>query len=270
MSSFLTYCLVVPLLVYSSTRRITFQLVVSPFNSSCNDLVHCSWDLRDLGTTTKQSNMAAVEPVDELKECLRASVEMLLDKLNDRLHEDMDGVDYLCVQLDRIKNLVERASGLYDIPLEIVDILRSAQDSLRSLATGKKESWVFNSTGCRGRPSFHIPQDMLQLYLDDQFSLAKIGQIFGVSSKTIQRRITEYDLKKVDFTNVSDNELGAAHYDSDRCQLRGGLRLENPSQPRFFHAKLKPHHLRTPVNVSSSKIPTHLAGNEHFLLQIPR
>ena len=131
-SSFLTYCLVVPLLVYSSTRRITFQLVVSPFNSSCNDLVHCSWDLRDLGTTTKQSNVAAVEPVDELKECLRASV------------------DYLCVQLDGIQNLVERASGLYDIPLEIVDILRSTQDSLRSLATGKKESWVFNSTGCRG------------------------------------------------------------------------------------------------------------------------
>ena len=176
---------------YLSTRRVAFQLFVQRY---------CSWDLRDLGTTTKQSNMAAVEPVDELKECLRASVEMLLDKLNDRLHEDMDGVD-------RIQNLVERASGLYDIPLEIVDILRSAQDSLRSLATGKKESWVFNSTGCRGRPSFHIPQDMLQLYLDYQFSLAKIGQIFGVSSKTIQRRITEYDLKKVDFTNVSDNEL---------------------------------------------------------------
>ena len=147
--------------------------------------------------------MAAVEPMDELKECLRASVEMLLDKLNDRLHEDMHGVDYLCVQLDRIQNLVWRASGLYDIPLEIVDILRRAQDSLRSLAPGKKESWV----GCRERPSFHIPQDMLQLYLHYQFSLAKIGQIFGVSSKTIQRRIAEYDLKKVDFTNVSDNEL---------------------------------------------------------------
>ena len=182
-SSFFMHCLVVTLLVYSSTRRITFLLVVSPFNSSCNDLVHCSWDLRDLGTTTKQFNMGAV---DELKECLRASVEMLLDKLNDRLHEDMDGVDYLCVQLDRIQNLVERASGLYDIPLEIVDILRSAQDSLRSLATGKKESWVFNSTGCRGRPSFHIPQDMLQLYLDYQFSLAKIGQILVYFCKTIQ------------------------------------------------------------------------------------
>ena len=31
----------------------------------------------------------------ELKECLRASVEMLLDKLNDRLHEDMDYISTL-------------------------------------------------------------------------------------------------------------------------------------------------------------------------------
>ena len=45
-SSFLTYCLVVPLLVYSLTCLITFQLVMSPFNSSCNDLVHCSWKKR--------------------------------------------------------------------------------------------------------------------------------------------------------------------------------------------------------------------------------
>ena len=189
---------------YLSTRHVTFQLFVQRSRAL---FLEKRGDLRDLGTTTEQSNMAAVEPMDELKECLRGSVEMLLDKLNDRLHEDMDGVDYLCVQLDRIQNLVERASGLYDIPLEIVDILRSAQDSSRSLATGKIKSWVFNSTGCRRRPSFHIPQDMLQLYLDYQFSLAKIGQIFGVSSKTIQRRITQYDLKKVDFTNVSDNEI---------------------------------------------------------------
>ena len=67
---------------------------------------------------------------------------MLLDKLNDRLHEDIDGVDYLCIQLDRIQNLVERASGLYDILLEIVDILRSAQDSLRSLVTGKSLGYL--------------------------------------------------------------------------------------------------------------------------------
>ena len=91
--------------------------------------------------------------------------------------------------------------------LEIADIVRSAQVSLRSLADGKKETHLFNSTGCRGRPSVDIPHDMLQLYLDFQFSLTKIGQIFGVLGKTIQRRIKQYDLIKVAFTNVSDDEL---------------------------------------------------------------
>ena len=120
--------------VVESSRRVVFFDLLSRcaitrlfFNSSyylstLRATISCTalgkrGDLRDLGTTTEQSNMAAVEPMDELKECLRASVEMLLDKLNDRLHEDMDGVDYPCVQLDRIQNLVERASGLYDIPL---------------------------------------------------------------------------------------------------------------------------------------------------------
>ena len=42
--------------------------------------------------------MAAVE---ELKECLGMSIESVLDRLNDRLHEGMDGIDYLCVQVDR-------------------------------------------------------------------------------------------------------------------------------------------------------------------------
>ena len=31
---------------YLSTRYVAFQLVMSPFNSSCNDLVHCSWKKR--------------------------------------------------------------------------------------------------------------------------------------------------------------------------------------------------------------------------------
>ena len=58
------------------------------------------------------------------------------------------------------------SSALYDIPIEIADILRSVQVSLRSLATGKEEILLFNSTGCRGKPSVHILNDMLQLYLD--------------------------------------------------------------------------------------------------------
>lgn len=94
-------------------------------------------------------------------------------------------------ELGRIQN---------NFPLETADILRIAQDSLRSLANGKGKTR-------RGRPSVDIPHDMLQLYSDFQFSLKKIGQICGASGMTIQRRIKQYDLKTVDYANVSDNEL---------------------------------------------------------------
>ena len=57
---------------------------------------------------------------------------------------------------------------------------------------------MFNSTGCHERSSVDNPHDMLQLYLDFQWSLTKIGEIFGVSGKTIQREIKQYDFKKCD------------------------------------------------------------------------
>jgi len=44
------------------------------------------------------------------------SIENVLDRLNDRLHEDMDGIDYLCVQVDRIQNLAQRASPCIIFP----------------------------------------------------------------------------------------------------------------------------------------------------------
>ena len=152
----------------------------------------------------QHSKMAANE---ELKECLRMSIANVLDRLNDRLYEDMDGIDYLCVQVDRIQNLAQRASALYNIPTVVVDTLRRAHDSLKLLATGNEDISLFTSTGCRGRPAVHIPEDLLQLYLDYQFPLGKIGEMFGVSSKTIQRRIAEYDLRMVDFVHLTDNEL---------------------------------------------------------------
>ena len=55
----------------------------------------------------------------------------------------------------------------------------STQDSLLSYKIiseqRKGETRVFNSTGCRRRPSVYIPHDMLLLHLDLQFSLKKIG-----------------------------------------------------------------------------------------------
>ena len=44
------------------------------------------------------------------------------DRLNYRLHKDMHGTVYICVQVDIIKNLAQRASALYNMPTEVVDM----------------------------------------------------------------------------------------------------------------------------------------------------
>ena len=132
------------------------------------------------------------------------SIENVLDRLNDRLHEDMDGIDYLCVQVDRIQNLAQRASALYNIPMVVVDILRGAHDSLEPLATENKDISLFTSTGCCGRPAVHIPEDLLQLYLDYKYPLAKLGEI---------RQMYKVDLPQLTLCYLSLNSLaGYAKY----------------------------------------------------------
>ncbi len=116
------------------------------------------------------------DPVAELeKECLYLSIENVKNRLNERIIEDVDGIDYICVQLARIEHLVERASGLFNIPIDIVNSIRTAQEKLKSIG-GENEQ----TSGCRGRPSVHIPQELLQLYLDYRFTFKKVGEIFGV------------------------------------------------------------------------------------------
>ena len=150
----------------------------------------------------------ALDPVAELKECLCFSIENVLARLNERIHEDVDGIDYLCVQLARIENLVERASDLYDIPDGIVHSLKLAKEKLKSLGgVNDQTQTVFVFSGCRGRPSVYIPKDLLQLYVNYKFTLKKIGEIFGVSRKTIQRRISEFGLGLRSYAELSNEQL---------------------------------------------------------------
>jgi len=63
-------------------------------------------------------------------------------------------------------------------------------------------------TGRAGRPSFQIPQEMLEDLRGFGFSWQKIGDILGVSRWTIYRRVQEYGLTYMsDFSLMSDGEL---------------------------------------------------------------
>ena len=85
------------------------------------------------------------DPVAELKECLCFSIENVLARLDERIHEDVDGIDYLCAQLARIENLVESASDAHSI----AHCLRLAQEKLKSLGGGNEQMQsVFVFSGC--------------------------------------------------------------------------------------------------------------------------
>ena len=66
---------------------------------------------------------------------------------------------------------------------------------------------VFVFSGCRGRPSVYIPKDLQHLYVNCKFTMKKIGEIFGVSRKTIQRRISEFGLELRGYTELSNEQL---------------------------------------------------------------
>ena len=66
---------------------------------------------------------------------------------------------------------------------------------------------MFRKTGCRGRPSIVIPPEQLELYLEFCFTASKIAKLFGVSTKTILRRMAEFGLEKKPYCTLSDMEL---------------------------------------------------------------
>ena len=58
-----------------------------------------------------------------------------------------------------------------------------------------------------GAPQFHIPQTVLECYLDQDLTISEIGKILCVSESPIYRRMRQYGLSKMDFSEISDDHL---------------------------------------------------------------
>ena len=97
------------------------------------------------------------------------------------------------------------ASAFYDV----FQCLREKNLDLSNRPTAVAQVSISSkSTGRAGRPSFQIPQEMLEDLRGFGFSWQKIADILGVSRWTIYRRVQEYDLKSMsDFSLMSDGEL---------------------------------------------------------------
>lgn len=153
--------------------------------------------------------ICSVPKMDSLKSYLRHSIEFVLNRLNEQFHDSENGTGYLVTHLDRVLYILARASSLFNIPTQLECLLQRAHEMVVVLGGDNNSSQrrLFKFTGCRGRPSIDIPRELLEQYLENNFTPEQIARLFCVSSKTIRRRIMEYQLHFEKHSSLTDAEL---------------------------------------------------------------
>ena len=58
-----------------------------------------------------------------------------------------------------------------------------------------------------GAHQFLIPKSVLECWLDEDFTITEISRLLSVSESTVYRRMREYGLSKLQFTDISDQDL---------------------------------------------------------------
>ena len=92
--------------------------------------------------------------------------------------------------------ILSRASSLFYVLPELESLLLRACQMIVAVGVDENslQRRLFKFTGCRGRPTIDIPKEILELYLKHHFTPVQIAQLFCVSTKTIRRRLNEFQL----------------------------------------------------------------------------
>ena len=67
-----------------------------------------------------------------------------------------------------------------------------------------------NSTGSVGRPSLNISREQVEYLMESNFTVKEMSDILGVSKRTVERRMNQYELTNMNrFTAINDERLDA-------------------------------------------------------------
>ena len=136
--------------------------------------------------------------LDDLKASLRDGVQRIIARLSEEILADEDGIDYLCTHIDRLLNLLTRASTLFFIPTDLISLLFRARQAINESTSksAKGDMVPLLYTGSKGRPAIAISREQLELYLDYGFTAVKIAQLFSVSVSTIFCPLNEWGIER--------------------------------------------------------------------------
>jgi len=125
-----------------------------------------------------------------------------------------DQFDSITFRLDWFLGVLERYSHSKpendDVINSLVDKLQKVKNIMvqldKDIYMGYSPNKVFS--GYRGRPSFDIPKEQLEMFLEYNFSVPQITEMLGVSLSTVNRRLRDYDLSVTQtYSIISNTEL---------------------------------------------------------------
>lgn len=153
---------------------------------------------------------ATTEPTDFIQTNLRMMllrITRFLEEISLSSRPLSDDIDYASYKLDELIQFCQRVCLEY--PGLISDeFLTPSCMALQKLNQIRDENTpLIQYTGKSGRPSFEIPKKTLTLLIHFRFTQKEISVMFGVSVKTINRRIKEYNIEIKKHSDINSEEL---------------------------------------------------------------
>jgi AraC-like DNA-binding protein len=130
-----------------------------------------------------------------------------------------------CVENGRYQNLIPSIEDTIEMVIQLsqftdventLNLMEEAFPYLNGIITnlGDDGSSIAACSGpeleyhVRGRPTFKIPLETLEFFLDNGFKVAEIARLTGVSKRTIERRLSENALSvRQSYSQMTDEEL---------------------------------------------------------------
>ena len=192
----------------------------SPFRGFLTHLCPISWSPIRVHNTLNAFEMADVtsSPTENVRDFVKKQLLQLIRETEGlEVVADRHTYDHACYKLDHLIDICAQPCRAWPgfIPFQALTGLLEAKNILLQHASSAIPNVHRDSDGLprgiAGRPSIDIPEETLVTYLRFGFTQKKIAECLGVSSKTVKRRIQQFNLDEdvPRFSNITDVHLDA-------------------------------------------------------------
>ena len=144
---------------------------------------------------------------------LKKTLQDILQIMNNGLNTEC--VDYIYYKRGGggVIAIAQLASLVYDIPNSLVWALEDFMPNVGEIWKEYDDNTSHHQleiifTGSPGRPAFNIPKEILEMFIENKFTITAMAKMLNVSESTVKRRVKNYGLSILSkYANLTQQEL---------------------------------------------------------------